>query len=368
MTTTARPTVLVTGSAGYLGSAVVRDLARDHEVVGFDLSAPAGLPPHAGFIPCDLTDDGSVLDALAHLRREHGTALASCVHLAAHYDFSGAPSPLYRTLTIEGTQRLLHGLRDFELGQFLFASTHIVMKPAAEGDVIREHSPVEPAWAYPRSKLAAERLIAAEHGDVPAIILRLAGVYDEQTHVLPIAQQMRRIYEKQVESYLFPGDATHGQAFIHLADAVACVRKVVEQRRDFGGYDVFLVAEPEVVSYDELQEQIGELIHGRAWPTIRIPKSVAKFGAWVQGKLAGEQEDAFIKPWMIDLADDHYPIAIDHARRTLGWQARRRLRMTLPKMVGHLLSDPERWYEENGLEMPASLAAASGQETTRRRG
>ena len=38
------------------------------------------------------------------------------------------------------------------------------MKPAEEGDVISEQSPVEPAWDYPRSKLEAEQVIRMERG------------------------------------------------------------------------------------------------------------------------------------------------------------------------------------------------------------
>ncbi len=191
------------------------------------------------------------------------------------------------------------------------------------------------------------------------MILRLAGVYDADTHVVPIAQQMRRIYEKQLESYFFPGDATHGQAYVHLDDAVACIRKAIERRHQLGPHEVFLVAEPDVMSYADLQDQLGELIHGEEWPTIRIPKTVAKAGAWVQEQLAGEKEEPFIKPWMIDLADDHYPIAIDHARRMLGWEATRRLRTTLPEMVSRLKRDPETWYRTNKLEAPTSLPKSS---------
>lgn len=359
MTTNAeRPLVLVTGGAGYLGAAVTEDLSRDHRVVALDVKAPDELPAGVSFVECDLTDDTSVANALATVRRDHGAAIASCIHLAAYYDFSGEPSPLYRTLTVEGTGRLLHGLQAFDVAQFVFASTHILMKPADEDEVITEDSPVDPAWDYPKSKLATERLIADQRGEIPAVILRLAGVYDEDTRVVPIAQQIRRIYEKQLESYVFPGDKTHGQAFVHLSDTVDCIRRVVERRGQLDAVEVFLVAEPEVMSYAELQEQIGELVHGEAWPTIRIPEAVAKAGAWVQQQLGGD-EDGFIKPWMIDLADDHYPIAIDHARRTLGWEARHRLRTTLPRMVGGLLEHPEHWYRVNGFEVPASVGAAS---------
>ena len=66
------------------------------------------------------------------------------------------------------------------------------------------------------------------------MILRLAGVYDEDTHVVPIAQQMSRIYEKQLESFLFPGDARHGQAFVHLDDAVSCIVKTLSGDTSLG--------------------------------------------------------------------------------------------------------------------------------------
>lgn len=358
---TARELVLVTGSAGYVGTALVRGLASNYTVVGLDRQAPTPAEG-ADFIECDLTKDESVAAALDTLRQRHGEQIASCVHLAAHYDFSGEPSPLYRTLTVEGTRRLLRGLQRFHVEQFAFSSTHIVMKPAEEeGEIITESSPVEPAWDYPRSKLQAEQVIRNERGAMPAVILRLAGVYDSDTHVVPIAQQMRRIYEKQLESYFFPGDSTHGQAFVHLDDAVSCIRRVIERRHQLGPYEVFLVAEPDVMSYAELQDQLGEMIHGKEWPTIRIPKTVAKAGAWVQEKLAGDQEEAFIKPWMIDLADDHYPIAIDRARQRLGWETTHRLRNTLPEMVARLERDPERWYRTNKLEIPRELAKpASG--------
>jgi nucleoside-diphosphate-sugar epimerase len=355
---TAQQLVLVTGSAGYLGTALVGALARSYRVVGLDLKAPRRVAPETDFIACDLTKDDSVSSALSAIRQRHGGDVTSCVHLAAHYDFSGEASPLYRDLTIEGTRRLLRGLQDFTVEQFVFSSTHIVMKPSEHGEVITESSPVEPAWDYPRSKLEAETIVRAERGRIPAVILRLAGVYDEDTHVVPIAQQMSRIYEKQLESFLFPGDARHGQAYVHLDDAVSCIAKTIEQRHRLGPYEVFLVAEPDVMSYAELQEQLGEGIHGAEWPTIRIPKVVAKAGAWAQEKLGAGKDETFIRPWMIDLADDHYPVAIDRALEKLGWQATHRLRRTLPEMVSRLKRDPDGWYRANKLKAPESLPKA----------
>jgi nucleoside-diphosphate-sugar epimerase len=115
-----------------------------------------------------------------------------------------------------------------------------------------------------------------------------------------------------------------------------------------------LVAEPDLVSYDELQDIIGEEIHGKEWPTIRIPKLIAKAGAWAQEKIYGG-DDTFIKPWMIEHADDNYPVSSERARELLGWEPKRRLRDTIPDMIRRLRDNPQRWYEGNGIPVPEDL-------------
>jgi nucleoside-diphosphate-sugar epimerase len=347
-----KPVVLITGSEGLIGDALVHALSPQYRAAGFDIARPHKRPDELDFIDCDLTDDASVQHALDVLERREGRRLASVIHLAAYYDFSGAPSPLYRDLTIEGTRRLLRGLQRFEVEQFVFSSTHILLKPSEEGELLTEASPAEPAWAYPRSKLLTERVIQRERGSIPAVILRIAGVYDEDGRTVPITQHIDRIARKDLESYFFPGDPESGQAYVHLNDLVDLITRVIERRRQLPPYEVFLVAEPDKMSYDDLQDSIGELVHGREWPTIRIPKVVAKAGAWVKTQI---DEDTFIRPWMIDHADDDYPISIEHARNTLGWDPKHRLRDTLPEIVQRMKRDPSSWRKINGLpeEQPA---------------
>lgn len=346
-----KPVILVTGSSGLIGTRVLEAFSADYNVVGLDVKAPDKIPAGTDFIECDLTDDKSVARSLNTVRERAGNLLSSVIHLAAYYDFSGEPSPLYRELTVEGTRRLLRALRQFQVEQFVFSSSLLVMKPVEKGEMIRETSPVEAEWDYPQSKLEAERVIEEERGDIPAIILRIAGTYDEDGHSLPVAQQISRIYEKQFESYFFPGNQDHGQAFVHLNDLIECLQKVVELRNELDRQEMFLIAEPDLMSYGELQDTLGELIHGEEWPTIRIPKIVAKAGAWAREKMAGEDE-TFIKPWMIDLADAHYPVDISKARRMLGWEPAHLLRNTLGEMIARLKRDPERWYAENNLPLP----------------
>lgn len=345
-----RACVAITGGAGLIGSRTVRALAPDYRVFILDaVEWPEGDPPKGcELLEVDLTEDDDVADAMSKLKERADGRLASFVHLAAYYDFSGADSPLYQELTIDGTRRLLRHLQDFELQQFVFSSTLLVMEPVESGEELTESSPTEAEWPYPESKLAAESIIAEERGDIPVVILRIAGAYDEDGNSPPLCEHIRRIYARELESYVFPGDQTHGQPYVHLDDVVRCLRLTVASRNELGEREVFLIAEPEVMSHDELQETLGELIHGREWPTIRIPKTVAKAGAWLKEHVLGEE--MFIKPWMVDLADDHYAVAIDKARRKLEWQPQHRLPDVLPEMVHRMKRDAQEWFERNGLE------------------
>jgi len=357
MTTTNsdKPLILVTGSTGLIGTRLVHALAKDYRIVGLDIKEPEESWPGTAWKRCDLTDSDATDAALIEIRNEYGGDVACVIHLAAYYDFSGEPSPLYTELTVHGTRRLLDGLKKFDrVGQFIFSSSLLVMKPVDdEQKRLTERSATQAEWDYPESKLEAERVLRDHHGDMPVVILRLAGAYDEDCRSLPISQQIRRIHEKQPESYVFPGDTGHGQPFIHLDDVTSGVREVLAHRDELDATETFLVAEPEVMSYGELQNALGELIHGKEWPTVRIPKTVAKAGAAVKEKVSSGED--FIKPWMVDLADDHYPVEMRRAQERLDWAPTHVLRKILPEMIARLKRDPQRWYEMNNLEMPAEL-------------
>lgn len=288
------------------------------------------------------------------LAARHGDRLAAVIHLASYYDFSGAPSPLYDEVTVGGTARLLRGLHAFHVEQFIFSSTMLVHEPAAPGQRITEDWPVGPTWPYPESKVKTEQLIRAQRGEVPAVLLRIAGVYDDGCHSIPLAHQIQRIYERRLTGHVFPGDTSRGQAFLHLEDLVTAFALLVARRAEVPPELRLLVGEAETLSYEDLQRTLGQLIHGEAWETRSIPKALAKAGAWVQDALPGDEP--FIKPWMIDRADDHYALGITRARSLLDWEPRHTLRETLPQMIAALKADPRGWYRENNLEPPAWLS------------
>ena len=93
---TDQPIVLVTGLGGRIGAALGRALGRDYTVVG--LQRDCGSLPIC--VDADLASDDSVRHACEEVRERYGARLASVVHLAAYYDFSGRPSPKYREINV----------------------------------------------------------------------------------------------------------------------------------------------------------------------------------------------------------------------------------------------------------------------------
>lgn len=351
--------VLVTGSNGTIGTAVMRRfVGRFDSIVGFDLKAPKIPSPGCIGIPVEITSDESVQEGLRTVREHHGDRIASVIHLAAYYDFLGEPSTKYDEITVNGTGRLLRGLRDlgFQVEQFVFSSTMLVHRPAEPGQFINEDWPLGPTWAYPESKVRTEKLIHEKRGDIPAALLRIAGVYGDRCHSIPLAHQIQRIYERQLTSRVYSGSTSHGQSFMHMDDLVDAIDLVVEHRATLLPEVPILLGEPEPLSYDEVQHTLARLIHGENWETIEVPGALAplaKAGTWVMEKLPGA--DPFIKPWMIDRANDHYALDITRARTLLGWEPKRSLRETLPKMIAALKADPLGWYRENKLKPSSEM-------------
>jgi len=356
------PVVLITGATGNLGRALARDLQDRYRVVGLDRKATdeAGFP----VIAIDLADDDSVRQALAEAGQRCGRRVAAVIHLVAYFDNTGKPNPLYQTVNVDGTARLLRMLREgFEVERFVFASTMLVHAPGRPGELIDETQPFGPQYVYPESKLAAEDTIRREHGDMPYAILRLAGVYDERTLVPTLAQQIARIYERDFESYLYSASSHVGQSMLHREDLHQAIRRVLERRRELPPDVELLIGESEALGYDALQDEIGYLIHGtRDWPTLRVPKAIAATGTWVKEKLEPLVPDAldqgekpFIKPYMVAMSDAHYALDTTRAERMLGWRAEHRLKHVLPAIIDGLKRDPLGWYRAQGIKPPAML-------------
>ena len=177
-------TILVTGAAGFIGSAVVTSLsASGHKVVALD-GLLDGLYPSAekidrfrvisdlpGVTPihADLRyDDLSIIpDTVTHVINE-----AAMPGLGLSWqDFE-----LYSTCNLNAVARLMEQASQWNLERFVQVSTSSVYGKNAVGD---ESQPIAPVSPYGVTKLAAENLALAHWRDsgFPVVILRYFSVY-----------------------------------------------------------------------------------------------------------------------------------------------------------------------------------------------
>lgn len=167
---------LVTGAAGFIGSALANRLAREgHQVRGFDdLSTgdPARLSPEVMFTRGDVTDRPTLWTLLQDV---------DCVyHLAAKVSVSESvlyPRE-YNHVNVGGTVSVMEAMRDVGVKRVVFASSGAVYGHQSAQPLTEELFP-SPRSPYAVSKLAAEhyvRTIGRLWG-IETVALRIFNAY-----------------------------------------------------------------------------------------------------------------------------------------------------------------------------------------------
>ena len=155
--------VLIAG-CGDLGTEIgLRLAAAGHAVTGLRRD-PSVLPDAIEGRATDLTRDDGI------------PALPDDVELVVHAAAGARGVDGYRALYRDGLKRVLHALE--EAGQrprrLLFVSSTAVYG-VTDGSWVDEETPTEPLRPTGGAVLEAERV--ALHGQVPAVVLRLGGIY-----------------------------------------------------------------------------------------------------------------------------------------------------------------------------------------------
>ncbi|HEY8158695.1 MAG TPA: NAD(P)-dependent oxidoreductase [Methylobacter sp.] len=167
----AKDIILNTGISDFLGLSLSKALTQDYYIVGLDRDCATDLDSESESfkrmpcIPCDLTSDKSVKEAMDELQRRFEKLIVSVIHLSGYYGFTGEPNALYEEDNVNGTRRLLQALQDFDVEQFIYASTMLVHAPSEPGVPINnEDWPLQPKWPYPQSKLEMKQVVQNENG------------------------------------------------------------------------------------------------------------------------------------------------------------------------------------------------------------
>ena len=187
--------ILLTGGAGFIGSAVVRQLIRetDHEVVNVDKLTYAGNleslaealdDPRHHFERVDICDAEEVHRVFEQYRPD------SVMHLAAesHVDRSiDGPGEFIRT-NVDGTFTLLQAARAYwdnleggarDRFRFLHVSTDEVYGSLGASGFFTEETPYDPRSPYSASKAASDHLVRAWHHTygLPTLVTNCSNNY-----------------------------------------------------------------------------------------------------------------------------------------------------------------------------------------------
>ncbi|MTH33255.1 dTDP-glucose 4,6-dehydratase [Paracoccus limosus] len=184
--------ILVTGGAGFIGSAVVRlAVARGHEVVNLDaLTYAANLEnvasvadqPGYAFEQADLRDRAALDRVLADHQPDAIMHLAAESHVDRSIDGPGA----FIETNITGTYNLLEAARAYWVAQgrpegfrFHHISTDEVFGSLGETGQFTEDTPYDPRSPYSASKAASDHLVRAWHETygLPVVLTNCSNNY-----------------------------------------------------------------------------------------------------------------------------------------------------------------------------------------------
>ena len=149
--------ILLTGGAGYIGSASLRWLLKQgHTAIAYDNL----LEGNAQSVPADCFVEGDILDTvrLSQTLRDH--KIDAVMHFAAlaSVPLSISDPATYWRINVGGTKSVLDAMRAAEVSRIVFSSTAATYAFGVDMP-IRETTPQIPKTPYGSTKLAAEWMI-----------------------------------------------------------------------------------------------------------------------------------------------------------------------------------------------------------------
>ncbi|MDQ7776737.1 dTDP-glucose 4,6-dehydratase [Paracoccus aminovorans] len=235
--------ILVTGGAGFIGSAVVRlAIARGHAVVNLDaLTYAANLEnvasvaddPHYAFEQVDIRDRAALDRVLAAHKPDAIMHLAAESHVDRSIDGPGA----FIETNVTGTYNLLEAARAYWVGQgrpegfrFHHISTDEVFGSLGETGQFTEDTPYDPRSPYSASKAASDHLVRAWHETygLPVVLTNCSnnyGPFHFPEKLVPVVI-LNALHGKPIPVY---GDGGNVRDWLYVEDHADALLLVLEK-------------------------------------------------------------------------------------------------------------------------------------------
>ncbi len=323
-----RPTALVTGGTGFIGSHLVERLLRE----GFRVRCLVRETSSLAFLPREGVElkTGDLSDAPSLRQAVAGAELI--FHLAGSVK-AGSREGFFR-VNAEGTRRLLQAAAEASPppAAFVYLSSLSAAGPSPDGRLLTEEDEPRPVSLYGESKLAAERAAAGFAGRFPLTVIRPPAVYGprekEIYRFLAAAGRGLRI-SVSWEDRLF--------SLIHVADLVEAI--LLAARTPGRGIRTYFVCDGAVHSWDRSLRMVAELLGRRTVP-LRLPWSLLWTLARSAGALFPASPPAFYVDKIREMAQKCWLCSAEKARRELGFTPRFPLKEGMAETI--------RWYRDNG--------------------
>jgi dTDP-glucose 4,6-dehydratase len=312
--------ILVTGAAGFIGSAYVRHVLREHPddtVLALDLLTYAGNlanleevrnDPRFRFVRGDIASADLVAQVTQHVD--------AIVNFAAetHVDRSLLDPEAFARANVIGVMTLLDAARSRGL-RMLQVSTDEVYGEAPEGHAASEDSPLRPRSPYSAAKAGGELMCqayATSHG-TDVVVTRGANTigprqYPEKLVPLFVTNALQDL---PLPVY---GDGLQVRNWLHVDDHAAAIDLVLRHGEPGQAYNV---------GADHERHNL-EVVHA-ILDRLGKPHSLIR-----------HVED---RPGH----DRRYAIDTTRIRENLGWQPRRDWRQTLDDTIDWYVANPEWW-------------------------
>ena len=254
--------VLVTGASGFIGKRLVVSLAQEGWQVRAAARDPENVPDASGIERVAMPDLARPADWSALLE-----GASHVVHLAGIAHAPGTlPDALYSRVNAESAGELADQARG-KVERLVFVSSVRAQAGLTADHVITEADAPAPTEVYGRSKLEAERLVAAS--GVPFVVLRPAVLYGPgvKGNIASLATLAKTAMPLPF------GGLDNRRSLLALDNFTSAVSLVLGAKQ--ADSETYLVADAEPISVAELVTAMREGL-GRAPHLLRVPQGAVK--------------------------------------------------------------------------------------------
>ena len=242
--------VLITGSSGFIGAALVSKLrSGGHTVFALDVREPSDRSPHEDDYRVDITNLPALVDTVRRLRPDQ------IVHLAARTDIS-ADSVVKYHANIEGVANLVQAvLSTASVSRVLWTSTQLVSRV---GRIPAHDTDFDPDTSYGESKVIGERIVrSTDGGGREWAILRPTTVWGPgmSAHYVSLLRYLER------RRYFHPGGVPTPKSFSYIGNAVSQIAALLSAPARSVHRSTFYIADYEPIDMrgwcDALARELG---------------------------------------------------------------------------------------------------------------